>query len=70
VLAFIGRFDVLNMFLYLFFGDFTHKLASFDVQKVIEVVEVTTVGGIVADLVAVIEQGIETLVKKSPNVGR
>ena len=70
VLAFIGHFDLLNVFLYLFFEDFSHKLASFDVQEVIEIVEVTTVGGFVADFVAVVEQSIETLVKKSSNVGR
>ena len=70
LLAFIGRFDVLDVFLYLFFEDFSHKLSPFDVQKVIEIVDVASVGGVVADFVAVIEQSIETLVKESPNVGR
>jgi hypothetical protein len=69
LLAFVGGFDLLNAFLYLFFEDFSHELASFDVQEVIEVVDITTVGGVIADVGAVVEQSIETLVKESPNCG-
>jgi hypothetical protein len=55
LLALFGRFDLLNAFLELFFKDFSHKLASLNVQEIIEIVEVATIGGSVADLIAIVE---------------
>jgi hypothetical protein len=55
LLAFVGCFDLIDVCLDLCFEDFTHEFASFDVQKVIEVVDVSTVGGVIADFVAVVE---------------
>jgi len=70
LLTLVGGFDVLEAFLNFLLKDVSCKLASFDGQKVIEVVDSATVGGVSGDLVAVIEYGIETCVKKCPNIGR
>ena len=43
---------------------FLEKLASFDEEEVFQVIEGCTVGGVVGDEVALVEEGIESGVKE------
>ena len=68
--SFVGGFVAFDSFLEFLFEDFFGEVSTFDVEKVIEVVEYVSIGGVVHDEIAFVEHGIEFFVEQSPNSGR
>jgi len=64
-----GRgFGLFDSFLKFLLQDFIDKLPSFDEEKVIKIMQGTTVLGVLGDVIAIGKQGVELLVKQGPNV--
>jgi cupin superfamily acireductone dioxygenase involved in methionine salvage len=67
--VFGGIFRFIDSFLKFLLTDFLKELLASNEQEVIEVVENLPVGGIVHDLVAIVEQGVESFREQIANFG-
>jgi len=67
--GFGSGFDFGDAFLQFLLKDFAHEFLTGEEQEVIEVVEGLSVVGVVHDVIAVVEEGIEAFVKKVANAG-
>ena len=65
--AFFGGFSAFDAFLFLqfLFEDFGEDFSSFGEEELVEIVKSFSVSGLVHDLIAVVEQGFETLHEQS-----
>jgi hypothetical protein len=64
LLGFGSGFGVIDSFLQLFLKGFLEKFSSFGKEEAFHVVESLSIGGVIGDEGAVVEQGIEFGVKK------